>query len=555
MSTGFKAEHLSVREIFLGSDDLRMPPYQRGYSWGEKEGAELLNDLREACAAERPYYFLGAIVIVQTRAREPMEIVDGQQRLATLSILFSVLRDMAESRDEANRLHEMLEAPGKLIGNDRQRWRLTLNHIDTPFFRDAVQRRDATKDIDLYETTTESRQHIQANAQVFRDGLANTPASERMALARYVMNYCVLVRVTVADRDGGYAAFRVLNERGKKLAAHDILKSDLFERAGFSDAEAEAHSQTWNEIGSRLGSSGFDDLLKQIRSLFDRSSKEDMVTGFRNHVLPHMPARVFIEDRLQRYAENYEILSGLRKTGSDFPQKAIHHINHLRALDHYGWRAPALKYLVDGDRSHDATVAFFEQLERLAYMLQFVVQDRDARLRRYKRVIADINNGVSPDDESSALQLKSDEKPKLAERLKGRFATFRQRRAMSLRINALVEDGISLSPDSDSTLEHILPRNPKAGSDWLILWPSAGVRRELVDCLGNFTLLTNAENQEADRKEYSEKKALFFRNGKPSHHLSTSLRTVEEWSPEVVKKRRDAFVELLCKAWKLPIPD
>ena len=144
MSNGFKAEHLTVRDIFNGSEDLRMPPYQRGYSWGEKEASELLGDLREAAHSERPYYFLGAMVIVQSRPREAMEIVDGQQRLATLSILFAVLRDLAESRDEANKLHEMLETPARMLGSERQRWRLTLNHIDTPFFRETIQKRGAT---------------------------------------------------------------------------------------------------------------------------------------------------------------------------------------------------------------------------------------------------------------------------------------------------------------------------------------------------------------------------------------------------------------------------
>lgn len=554
MSNGFKAEHLTVRDIFNGSDDLRMPPYQRGYSWGEKEASELLNDLREACVLQRPYYFLGAIVIVQSRPREPMEIVDGQQRLATLTVLFAVLRDMAESKDEANRLHDMIEAPSRILGGpDRQRWRLTLNHIDTPFFRETVQRRGATYDASLYDTTTESRIRIQDNVQIFKDALADTSSSERAALARYILTNCLMVRVTVTDRDGGYAAFRVLNERGRKLSAHDILKSDLFERAGFTDEEAEAHAITWNEIGARLGSNGFDDLLKQIRALFDKASKEDMVTGFRNHVLPHIPARVFIEDRLQRYADAYEIIVGLRKTDTGFPPFIIQHINHMRALDHVGWRAPALKYLVDGDLAEGPATDFFRKLERLSYAMQFVVSDRDARGRRYRKVITAIDENAI-DDSESPLDLKEEERKKLAERMFGRFATFRQRRAMSLRLNALVPNGVCLSPDADATLEHVLPRNPKANSEWLKVWPNAAERRELVDCLGNFTLLSNAENQDADRREYMEKYEIFFKKGAPSFVLSESIRDKTQWTPDVVRARRDYFIKLLCEEWRLPLP-
>ena len=554
MSNGFKAEHLTVRDIFNGSEDLRMPPYQRGYSWGEKEASELLGDLREAAHSERPYYFLGAMVIVQSRPREAMEIVDGQQRLATLSILFAVLRDLAESRDEANKLHEMLETPARMLGSERQRWRLTLNHIDTPFFRETVQKRGATAEAALYDTTTDSRLKMQDNIQIFREALEETSSAERMALARYIMNNCLMVRVTVSDRDGGYAAFRVLNERGKKLSAHDILKSDLFERAGFNDEEAEAHAITWNEIGARLGSNGFDDLLKQIRSLFDKASKEDMVTGFRNHVLPNVSAREFIEDRLQRYADAYGIIIGMRKPDTEFPPLVIQYIDHMRALDHVGWRAPALKYLVDGDLAEDKATEFFRKLERLAYAMQFVILDRDARGRRYRRVITAIHEHTLS-DENSPLELKEDDTKRFAERLFGRFATFRQRRAMSLRLNALTPGGVCVSPDADATLEHVLPRNPKANSDWLKSWPNAAERRELVDCLGNFTLLTNAENQEADRQEFDKKYEVFFRKKHPSFALSETIRGKSNWTPEVVRERRDLFIKLLCEEWRLPIPD
>ena len=279
-----------------------------------------------------------------------------------------------------------------------------------------------------------------------------------------------------------------------------------------------------------------------------------MVTGFRNHVLPHISARVFIEDRLQRYADAYEIIIGLRKTGTEFAPFLIHYINQLRALDHVGWRAPALKYLVDGDLEEKAATAFFRKLERLSFGLQFTIPDRDARGRRYRRVITAIDD-KQLHDENSPLDLTDDEKKRLAERLQGRFATFRQRRAMSLRLNAVLPGGMSISPDADATLEHILPRNPKANSEWLKLWPKASERRELIDCLGNFTLLTNAENQEADRQEYEDKLKVFFKNKTPSYALSENLRDYKKWTPAAVRTRRDYFIALLCKEWDLPLPE
>ncbi len=551
MSSGFKAEDLTVKEIFGSTEDLRMPPYQRGYSWTEKEAQELISDLQDAVESDRTY-FLGAIVVVMNSSREPMEVVDGQQRLTTLSILFAVLRDLCENRDEANKIHEMLETQGRTFPPEKPRWRLSLNHIDTPFFRETVQKREATLAADLYTTETESRQNILSNMQVFREALAGLDQKDRSSLARYMLNKCVMVRVRVMDRDAGYGAFRVLNMRGKQPNAHDILKSDLFERAGFNEEDAEAHSVAWAEFSARLGATGFDDLLKQIRSLFDsKPSREDMVTGFRNHVLPHIPARTFLEDHLPRYVDAYEIISGLRRAGDSFPAEAAQSIDHIRSLEHANWRAPALKYLVDGDMSQAPATRFFAGLERMAFTLQFVVSDRDARTRRYRKVVNGITEGVDFGAPDSPLAISDEERARFSDRLIGRFATFRQRRAMCLRLNALVPGGQCLSPDSDATLEHVLPRNPRAGSNWLKDWPNAGERRELVDCLGNFTLLTNAENQEADRLEFDDKKAVFFRKDGATFRMSDDIKRIARWSPNVVRQRRDWLADLLRKEWDL----
>lgn len=552
MSSGFKADEISVRDIFANSEDLRMPPYQRGYSWTEKEAGDLLSDLREASTSGRPY-FLGAIVIVQAKSRDPIEIVDGQQRLSTLTLLLSVLRDMSDSREESNRLHEMIESSsrGFLPGSTTPRWRLTLNHIDTPFFRETVQKRGATLNADNYQPESESRQNILQNLQFFRDAFKGSAAAERTQLANFILKYCMFVRVKVADRDGGYGAFRVLNTRGKQPSAHDILKSDLFERAGFSDKEAVSHSVAWNEFSHRLGSHGFDDLLKNIRTLFDKPSGGDMVTGFREHVISKIPARVFVEDYLPRYVDAYEKINGVRQSGSGFPEAARHSIDFMRCLEHVGWRSPALKYLMNGDLAPERMEAFFNKLERLAFAMQFVISDRDARTRRYKRVSTaiDTNGAIWADD--SPLELSADEKRKLSERLIGRFATFKQRKAMSIRINALVPNGAPVSPDIDATLEHIMPRNPKEGSYWLKFWPNQNEHRELVDCLGNFTLLTNAENQEADRSDFSEKKAIFFRNQSASFNMSDDIADINDWTPDIVRARRDKFADLLRKQWDL----
>ena len=84
MSLGISARETTIGQLFAPGEEMIMPPYQRSYSWGEKEAGDLLGDLREATLAGESH-FLGAIVVVQPEGAAACEIVDGQQRLTTYS--------------------------------------------------------------------------------------------------------------------------------------------------------------------------------------------------------------------------------------------------------------------------------------------------------------------------------------------------------------------------------------------------------------------------------------------------------------------------------------
>ena len=97
MHLGVRAQESSLSDVFAPGERLRMPPYQRSYSWGETEALDLLGDLQEATDAQIPH-FIGAVVFVHGEERGVLEIVDGQQRLTTLTILLCVLRDIEPDR-------------------------------------------------------------------------------------------------------------------------------------------------------------------------------------------------------------------------------------------------------------------------------------------------------------------------------------------------------------------------------------------------------------------------------------------------------------------------
>ncbi len=552
MDLGVRAQESSLSNIFRPGERLHMPPYQRSYSWAEPEALDLLGDLKEASQNELPH-FIGAIVLVASDTPGDFEIVDGQQRLTTLTILLAVLRDLEPDETRKKDLHALIGSDARPQLGEAADWRLTLNHMDGPFFRAAIQEPGATLTVENEPGESESQSRMVRNAAVFVKEIEAMSDDERRALANIVCNGCAIVRVEVKGRDTGFRVFRVLNTRGKEPNAHDIIKTDLFERANFSERDAETFAEKWSEHEAVLGGAAFDDLLRQIRAIHDKNPKGDLVEGFRKAVISKTSPRDFLSNVLPNYVEAYRRITTGETGTSQQAQIISAHLNRLRALEHSGWRAPALHYMATRGLEDPGAPQFFERLERLGFQIQLIIHDRPRRNKRYRKVIDTMKNDRSLFGRSGAFQISKDEGRKMRERLLGRFATFSQRRAMALRLNAALEGGRTLPPESDATVEHVLPRNIQEGSYWLTTWPDPQKRREQCDTLGNFVLLTHKVNQKADRLDYRAKKEVYFGEAGGTHFaLTRDLKEQDAWTSEVVRKRTERLAKILADAWELP---
>lgn len=553
------AEVLRIRDVFSAANDIRVPPFQRSFAWGDEETGVLIKDLLDAFR-NTVIYFLGATVVIRPRGRGPSDVVDGQQRLTTLTIILAVLRDLAKSSDEAALLHTMIghETMGMMFGGG-QRWRVTLNTLDTPFFRMNVQARGSTNDQDRIreaarDSRSESQARLAAAVNYIYDELSDMSDEERSRFAQWLLDEVTIVRVRVSEYSIAYKVFQSLNHRGKPLSDHDILKSALFERAGFTPEEAIEQSVRWNTYTNRLSDKGFGDMLKQVRAIYDRNQVGELVDGLLQSIMQRMPVGTFLNEKLPRFVDAYDAVVNGNTQGIKLGPEALKRITFLRSIHHESWRAPAILFLVDNPlepQDPETADRFFWALDRLAYMLQYSIKDREFRQRRYRKVLDAMERPGELFEPDSPLDLSANERSEFIERLRGRFPNFKQRRALLMRFSASVPGGEAIEPSADATVEHILPRTPPKGSDWYDEWSKARDRDELTECIGNFTLLTHAENQEADRKSFADKLAIYFRSGSASFALTNDLKDRSRWTPDDVRVRRDQLIEHLVKDWSL----
>ena len=571
MPLGVKAHEISIGELFAPGRHMAMPLYQRSYSWGEDEALELLSDLLDAFHAETSY-FLGAAVFVESPNGGPEEIVDGQQRLTTLTMLFACLRDLEPDKQQADKIHDMVG--DRIVSEDdalqKMHWRVSLNHPDEAFFRETVQTPGATR-TPHDEETSGSQGRIVASTSILMKKLRPIGDQERRDFFDWLSSDVAFVRVMVADRAEGYKVFRVLNTRGKKPSTHDIIKSDLFEKAGFSLKEADAQSRLWTDHEARLGGQTFDDLLRQIRVIYDRSQKGDVLTGFRRAIVSRLNINQFLSETLPAYVQaQSEIRIGKVELG-EHADLINDRFNRMRSLDHKTWLAPALKFLVTHRMTNGACgdpLAFFINLERLAFAMQILGVERVPRNKRYRRLMdaIDTNKWTYPGDMvqfeggvsftpfgGSPFLLSRDECRKIRLNLAHRTTTFSKRRSLALRLNSCLNGGRTVAPEIDATVEHVFPRKPDSESRWMTIWPNPRDRQDLPDTIGNFTLLPHALNQLADRLDFDEKRALSNNQGRGvDFALTEDIMNEDLWTPDTVRRRTERLIDILCADWGIP---
>lgn len=547
MTQGLRAQESTLADLLCNGTEMAMPPYQRSYSWENAEAEALLTDLRDASESSENH-FIGAIVLVKESSGRFL-IVDGQQRLTTLTILLSVLRDMETDAARKDEIHSLIADD---TGTNGPTWRISLNHIDGPYLREAIQNRGASLTKDVEPNDSESQRRMTRNLENFIKTVRNMSPEAQRELADTIRNRVVLVKVIVEDWDGGYNVFRVLNTRGKAPNSHDIIKTDLLENAHLSQQEADDFSREWSEHESRLSGSGFDDLLNQISTLYARKTKKG-ASEFRKAVINRSSGgtREFLSKELPAYVDAYVTIStGEGQFGNMTPQ-VTECLNHLRLIDHQLWRAPALKFLVNHNGSPDNAYVFFRSLERFAYGAMMAITEQRSRQRRYQKIADNADNPRVLLSESGPLALSREERREISSRLRSRFGAFAQRRAIALRMNGEIEGGKPLGPDDGATVEHILPKNLPDGSPWHNAWPNPAVHRDLVDTIGNFALLSQSTNQKADNLSFEEKKTLYFAEGAPEFALTNDVRDQVAWTPDTVRTRTGNLAEIMERAWQL----
>lgn len=552
-----KASEKSLNDVFCDKYVFRIPAYQRPYAWTTEEAGELFDDIRSMVGdttgdiEELSPYFLGSIVLIKDSARPEADVVDGQQRLTTLTIVLAVMRDM-EAETNRDHIDKYLAQRGNPFEGTQDLQRLTLRDRDAAFFRRTIQNMGATHELEPVLERQSSPFRIIENAKCLKDRASRLTGDERRRLVSYLIRRCYLVVVEASDAESAYRVFSVMNNRGMDLSPTDILKADVI--GAIDVADREKYTDVWEGLEEDLGRERFRELFAHIRLIYKKQKmRGSLEQEFRESVQPAKAPRQFIDERLEPLARAFLAISNQDFASATHAEAINRHLRHLALLDNIDWEAPAMLFMQRQRKEPARIGAFLCDLDRLAFGLFVTRADINKRVVRYAELISAIEADAALHQPGTPLQLTPSEQAHARAVLDDALYEYvRVRLPVLLRLDEALSDGSASYDHKTVSVEHVLPQKPPAGSVWLQWFPDGAEREWWTHRLGNLVLLSRAKNAQASNWDFERKKREYFvRNGSCPFALTTQVLSETIWTPEIVAARQQRLVTTLIDLWRL----
>ena len=560
MPATITAKEQNLVKVFSDEYFFEIPLYQRPYAWTTEEVSDLLDDITNARErdSENPY-FLGSVVLIKNEGESRSQVVDGQQRLTTLTMLICILRDISGDED----LDSFIREAGNRRRGTEDRYRLSLRELDREFFENHVQNRGRVEDFLKIDPVkfSDSQNRILENVRYLYQELTKLNDSQRDGLADYVSTNCYLVVVSASDVESAYRIFSVMNDRGLPLSPTDILKANIIGK--MLPSSQDEYTRLWENIEVELGRDDFRDLFAHIRTIYRKDKlRGTLQREFQDHVLGDLNAEKddkeaaneavkFLNDVLDPYATVYETVSRAAYESTEGAEKVNAHLRYLKRLDNFDWIPPAMAYFRSKGGQRDKLIEFTRGLERLAYGLFIQRANSTDRIRRYGEVLTAIETESDLFGENSPLQLRPNEKADVLRILDGNiYELSRVPMPLLQRLDNLLADaGEGYAPRAIS-IEHVLPQKPVG--KWIEWFPDADERAQWTHRLANLVLLSRRKNSQASNYDFDKKKSEYFqKKGTTTFALTTQVVSEVEWTPKVLKRRQSELVDALKKEWRL----
>ncbi|ART21140.1 hypothetical protein CBE89_06210 [Corynebacterium striatum] len=556
------AGETTLRELLEGNKQYLVPLYQRPYQWGDKQLKQLWSDLLELAEIRSDgtptTHFIGSVVLVpppQQVAGTVTQylVVDGQQRLTTLSLLLAAIRDSLGETSEEEASPEELH--NSYLVNQYKKGKDHIKLIPTQSDRDS------------YNAVIERLPHepsagqIESTYKFFRGKLNLLDKHEQTTLGGLldaVINGLALVSISTGPDDNVHRIFQSLNNTGLKLTQGDLLRNYIFMR--LPNKSEYAYEHYWRPLQNILSN-------EEIEQLFwidtARSHPETKLTDtylVQQRELSQLQTEEDILSELNHLVASARLYDLILRPESERSEKVR---KRLLRLNQWGMRVthPIMLRLLE---VRDQSKATDDELADALHVIESYVVRRflsaipTTGLNRSFRSLVGAVKAEEPINIEVQRWLSTNRKFIDDDSLRTAIlhsAYYQVGRAAQRRtfLEWLEETFNSREPidTSSLTIEHVMPQT--LSPDW-----ESQLREQdedyaerytaTVHTLGNLTL--TGYNAQLSNKSFSWKREEMSRSGL---RLSQSITQHETWGPNEIEERGNMLADVIIQEW--PGPD
>ncbi|RXV62168.1 DUF262 domain-containing protein [Roseovarius sp. A46] len=540
-------------EDLLNSAFFIVPRFQRPYSWDDENIEEFWNDTSSA----DDDYFIGSMVVYSS-GRQQFGVVDGQQRLTTITILLCSVRDKLAVLGEENLakgLHQLIER----VDRDNNEAFVLQTESSYPFFQDAIQSYGKPT---IGRAPQNEEERLEAAYKIFNrkidaelekideefieddDKCYKTKIGFLKNLRDKVL-FLKLIFVELDNEDDAYLIFETLNTRGKDLALSDLLKnhfSKMIRRSSSVDFVRERWAEIFEEFQNSSADIDLDTFFTQSwASRFEATTQQKafkLMKGSigKGNARDHLN---FFRDDATLYRSIFEPDYGWRKDEKEIARSLrAHNLFRIRQ------QTPATlslvrayrKGVIKNSRLRDTIRA----IENFHFAFTAVTSSRSsggisAMYSSFGRRLYEANTASEAGIIiAEFIEKLRERRPSESEFVVGFKEIYYTKSASKLRplVHYILSriaryNSLAFTEDYDDlTIEHIYPQSHVSST-----WPE-----EIVGQLGNLVLLSQGQNAEVGVEDFERKQQCF---NKWSTTIPSDVLTAEEWTPEVVNQRSE----------------
>ncbi|QIB91200.1 DUF262 and DUF1524 domain-containing protein [Methanosarcina mazei] len=562
-----KATEAKLLDFLRKSPQFVIPIYQRTYSWTEKECRQLWDDiLRTGSNDDISAHFVGSIVyiekgIYQVSSQSPLLVIDGQQRLTTVTLLIAALARALEQLDEEKR--EPLDgfSPRKLRNyyllnpeeEGEKYYKLILSQTDKDSLTSIVGNREQPKEYSL---------RVTENFKLFESWIAGckedlTPLCK--GLAKLIVVDIALNR----DQDNPQLIFESMNSTGKELSQADLIRNYIL--MGLEpQLQTRLYEQYWRpmeiDFGQEAYSEQFDGFMRHYLTVKTGEIPRigEVYEAFKVHANSTKTAQAGVEALVTdiRTFSRYFCAMALGKETDPDLKLAFHDLRELRVDVAYPFLLELYHDYATGMLSRENFLAAVRLVE--AYVFRRAICSIPTN--SMNKTFATLSRAINKDHYLESIQAhllllpsyrRFPKDEEFRRDLKSRdLYNFRSR---SYWLRRLENYGRKERVQVDEyTIEHIMPQNENLSASWKTeLGPEwKRIHETWLNTIGNLTL--TGHNSEYSDRPFKEKRDISGGFKESPLKLNKGIGQLDKWDEEAIKERANSLADIALEVWKMP---